>query len=155
MAIKVHINILFDIYIYEGKALPSPLCIKFPQMNAYAKFFDKNNKCVNLLVNDQEMWKTNNEIWDKITNLFERKFDSEPVYNDKYIKARTCLYNTNFYGKGTPIEGKHYTCFFVKLLDSIVNVDNKYHPRIILKECKYAIKTKKIMNAINEELKLN
>ena len=29
-------------YIYEGNALPSPLCITFPQMNAYAKYFDKN-----------------------------------------------------------------------------------------------------------------
>ena len=56
------------------------------------------------------------------------------MHNDKYIKAKISLYNTNFYGKETPIEGKHFTCFFVKLLDSIVNVDNKYHPRIILKE---------------------
>ena len=122
------------IYTCEGNALSSPLCIKFPQMNAYAKVFDKNNKCVNLLVNDQEILKTNNKIWDKIKNLFERKFDCESVHNDKYIKAKISLYNTNFYGKETPIEGKHYTCFFVKLLDSIVNVDNKYHPRIILKE---------------------
>ena len=77
------------------------------------------------------------------------------MHNDKYIKAKISLYNTNFYGKETPIEGKHFTCFFVKLLDSIVNVDNKYHPRIILKEWKNAIKKKKIMNTINEELKLN
>ena len=26
-------------------------------MNAYAKYFDKNNKCINLLVNDQEILK--------------------------------------------------------------------------------------------------
>ena len=28
-----------------------------------------------------------NEIWDKIKNLFEKQFNSEPVYNDKYIKS--------------------------------------------------------------------
>ena len=30
-------------YMYEGNALPSPLCIKVPQINAYGKYFDKNN----------------------------------------------------------------------------------------------------------------
>ena len=60
-------------------------------MNAYAKYFDKNNKCINLLVNDQALLKTYNEIWDKIKNLFERKFDSELVYNEKYVKAKISL----------------------------------------------------------------
>ena len=41
------------------------------------------------------------------------------------------------------------------MLDSIVNADKKYHPQIFLKECKYAIKKKKIMNTINEELKFD
>ena len=45
--------------------------------------------------------------------------------------------------------------FSVILLDSIVNVDKKYHLQIFLKEWKYAMKKKKIMNAINEELKLD
>ena len=57
-------------------------------MNAYAKYFDKNNKQINLLVNDKEILKTYNEIWDKMKNLLGRKFDSEPVYNDKYMKAK-------------------------------------------------------------------
>ena len=26
---------------YKGNAFPSPLCIKLPQMNAYAKYFSK------------------------------------------------------------------------------------------------------------------
>ena len=39
----------------KGNALPSPLWIKIPQMNAYAKYFDKNNNCINLLVNDKEI----------------------------------------------------------------------------------------------------
>ena len=41
------------------------------------------------------------------------------------------------------------------LLDSIVNGDKKYHPQIFLKECKYVIKKKMILNTINEELKLD
>ena len=41
------------------------------------------------------------------------------------------------------------------MLDSIVNEDKKYHLQILLKECKYSIRKKKIINAINEELKLH
>ena len=37
----------------------------------------------------------------------------------------------------------------------MVNIDKKYHPRIFLKECKYAFKKKKIMNTINKEWKLD
>ena len=29
-------------YRHEGNVFPSPLCVKLPQMNAYAKYFDKN-----------------------------------------------------------------------------------------------------------------
>ena len=39
------------------------------------------------------------------------------------------------------------------MLDSIVDVNKKYHPQIFLKECKYVIKKKKIMNRINKKLK--
>ena len=31
-------------YRHKGNPVPFPLCRKLPQMNAYAKFFDKNNK---------------------------------------------------------------------------------------------------------------
>ena len=67
-------------YIHKGNTVPSPLCIKFPQMNAYVKYFDKNNKCTNPLVNDKEILEKYNEIWDKIKNFFRKEFDSEPVY---------------------------------------------------------------------------
>ena len=77
------------------------------------------------------------------------------MYNDKCIKAKINLYNTNFYRNKTAIECEPCTWFSVILLDSIVNVDKKYHLHIFLKECKYAIKKKKIMNTINEELKLD
>ena len=41
-------------YRHEGNAFPPPLCVKFPQMNSYTKYFDKNNKYMNLLVNDKK-----------------------------------------------------------------------------------------------------
>ena len=80
-------------------------------MNANVKYFDKNSKYMDFLVNQDEILEKYNEIQDKIKNLFNKKFDSEPVHNDKYIKAKVNLYDTNFYGNKTPIECKHDTCF--------------------------------------------
>ena len=41
-------------YRHEGNTFPSPLCLKLPQMNAYTKYFYKNNKYINLLVSDKK-----------------------------------------------------------------------------------------------------
>ena len=47
-------------------------------------------------------------------------------------------------------------CLSVILLDSIfVNSNKEYYPQILLEECKYAIKNKKIVNTINEDLELS
>ena len=35
-------------------------------MNVYAKYFDKNNKCIYLLVNNKNILDKYNKIWDKI-----------------------------------------------------------------------------------------
>ena len=51
-------------YRHKGNAFPSPLCVKLPQMNAYAKYFDKNSKYINLLVNDKKILEK--ETWNKI-----------------------------------------------------------------------------------------
>ena len=82
-------------------------------MNPYVKYFDKNSKHMNFLVNDEEILDKYNKIWNKINNWFKKKFDSEPVYNDKYIKAKINLYHRNFYGNKTPTEVEHYACFSV------------------------------------------
>ena len=42
-------------YGHEGNAFPSPLCIRLPQMNAYAKKFDKDSKYMNHLVEDEKI----------------------------------------------------------------------------------------------------
>ena len=40
-------------YKHRVNAFPSSMCVRFPQMNTYAIYFDKNNKYVNLSVNDK------------------------------------------------------------------------------------------------------
>ena len=41
------------------------------------------------------------------------------------------------------------------LLDSIINVDEKYYQQIFLEKCEYVVKKEKIINSINEELNLD
>ena len=45
-----------------------------------------------------------NTIWDKISSLLKKEFDSEPVYNDKYFmyKIKLYSYNANVYGNNVP-----------------------------------------------------
>ena len=141
-------------YRHEGNAFPSLLCVKLPQMNAYTKYFDKNNKYMNHLVIDEKTLKRYFKIWNKIKSLIKKELNSEPVYNDKYIKTKIKIYNdkvyTNFQHNKIPKDNEYYTCLSVILLDSIfVNSNKEYYPQIFLEECKYAIKDRKIVNSIN------
>ena len=82
------------------------------------------------------------------------------MYNDKYIKTKIKIYNnriyTNFQYNKIPKDNEYCACLSVILLDSIfVNSDKEYYPQILLEECKYAIKNKKIVNTINEDLELS
>ena len=73
-------------------------------MSGYVKIFE-SNKTMSFKVGDNKLLKNYNKIWQKISNLMNIEFDSEPVYsdNDKYIKKKIKMYedrvNTNFQGK--------------------------------------------------------
>ena len=45
----------------------------------------------------KKLLKKYNEIWDIISNILKKGFDSEPVYNDKYIKSKIKMYNYRVY----------------------------------------------------------
>ena len=63
---------------------------------------------------------------------------------------------TNFQHNKIPKDNKYCACLSVILVDStFVNSNKKYYPQIFLEECKHAVKDRKIINTINEELKLN
>ena len=62
-------------------------------MIGYVKHFD-SNKTMSFKVNDNKLFKKYNKIWEKISNLLNIEYDSEPVYGDgdKYIKTKTKMY---------------------------------------------------------------
>ena len=142
----------------KGNAFPSPLCIKLPQMNVYAKYFDRNNTYINLLLNDKKILEKYNKIRNKIKGLFKKECNSKPVYNDKYIETEIKIYDNRVYtnfSNNIPKDNEYCVCLSVILLDSIfVNSDKEYYPQILLEECKYAI-IKKIVNTIYEDLELS
>ena len=90
-----------------------PLCLRLPQMIAYLKCFD-SNKTISFKVTDKNLLKMYTEIWEKVNNLMDIKFDNEPVYVDKneYINTKIRLHedkvNTNFQGKKYQ-QKMHYT----------------------------------------------
>ena len=36
-----------------------------------------------------ELLEKYNKIWDKVSNTIKKQFDSEPVYNEKYLKIKS------------------------------------------------------------------
>ena len=67
-------------------------------------------------VSDNKLLKKYKQILEKIGNLLNKEFDSEPVYDDvdKYIKTKIKMYgdrvNTNFQGKKVSKENALYKC---------------------------------------------
>ena len=116
---------------YNDGDVIRPLCIILPQMIAYAKHFD-SNKTMFFKVNDNKLLKKYNKIWEKISNLLDIKFDSQPVYGDgdKYIKTKIKMngdrVNTNFQGKKVPKENASYKCSSLIMLNSAIRANKKF-----------------------------
>ena len=81
------------------------------------------------------------------------------MHDNKYIKTKIKIYNnkvnTNFHDNKIPEDNDYCACLSAVLLDSIINVDEKYYSKIFLEKFKYVTKKKKIINSINEELDLD
>ena len=126
-------------------------------MIGYVKCFD-SNKTMSFKAINNKLLKKYTQIWKKIKNLLNIKFDNEPVYgdNDKYIKTKIKIYeekvNINFQGKKIPKENTSCKCLSLIMLDSAVRVNKKHYPQTLLKECKYEIKKTKVENLINDDL---
>ena len=56
-------------------------------MNSYRRDFDET-KYMTLLIKDDGLLEKYNEMWKKVKNSIKEEFDSEPVYNEKYVNAR-------------------------------------------------------------------
>ena len=95
-------------------------------MSAYGKDCDET-KYVSFLIKDDKLLEKYNALWEKINSL-KKEFDSEPVYNEKYLKAQIKSYdwklNTNFRDNKIPKEGSQFIS--VLLIDSVFRTGKNY-----------------------------
>ena len=45
------------------------------------------------MIKDDELLEKDNEIWENILKSIKKEFDSEPLYDEKYLKAKIKSYN--------------------------------------------------------------
>ena len=98
---------------YQESEIVKPLCIILPQMSGYIKYFENSGKIMSFLIKDDEVWRKYEKNWDVIKDKLGIKFHSTPIYDQKYLKAKTREFDgritTNFLGNDTPKENMHYT----------------------------------------------
>ena len=111
-------------------------------MTGYFKKFNEN-ATMSFRVNNKQLLKSYNKIWEKIEKLIKINFEGNPIYgdNDKYIKTKIKIYAdsivTNFHNKKMPKEKSQCKRLLIIVLDSVIKANKKYYPQVFLEECKY------------------
>ena len=141
---------------YQENEIVKSLCIILPQMNGYIKYFENGGKNMSFLIKNSEVWEKYEDICDVIKNKLNIKFHSQPIYENKYLKAKVrefnCNIKTNFLGNNVPKENTYYTCIACITLDSVLKMNKKNYPQVYLEECKYKVKKINTPRFINVEL---
>ena len=125
-----HNNESFKYFIgYQESGIVKPLCIIFPQMSGYIKYFESGGKSKSFLIEGDKVWEKYEKIWDVIKSKLGIKFHSEPFTKKKYLKAKVREFDgvikTNFLGNDMPKENMHYTCIACITIDSVMRIDKK------------------------------
>ena len=144
---------------YQKGKIVRPLCIILPQMSGYIKYFEYGSPNMSFLIKDDEVGEKYEQIWDVIKNKLKIIFDSEPVYEYKYLKTKVkeydCMIKTNILNNSMPKENMHYTYIGCITIDSVMKMDKEYFLQVYLEECKYKIKKIQMSRFINAELDLD
>ena len=141
---------------YNDNDVIRPLLAKLSQMIGFARKFNEN-VTMSFKVNDKQLLKNYNRIWEKVEGLLNIDFESKPVYvnDNKYIKTKIKIYAnsiiTNSHDKKMPKEKAPCKCLSAVRIDSVIKANKKY-PQILLEECKYVQEKIKTENYIDEDL---
>ena len=141
---------------YNDNAI-SQLQLFLPKMMGYLNIFEDGTRKTSLFTDNNEFLARYTTIWGKISDLINKKFDSDPVYNKKYINTKIRSYNndikTNFHdidnkNNKLPEKNKPYKCMSLISLDSIIKINKKYFPQTRLQACVYKLINMKVENII-------
>ena len=127
-------------------------------MTGYPKKYHEN-ATMSFRVNNKQLFKNYNKIWEKIEKILNINSESKPIYgdNDKQIKAKIKIYVDgiiiNFHDKKIPKEKSPCKCLSTIILDSVIKANKKYYPQTFLEECKYMQEKIKNENYNDDDLK--
>ena len=125
-------------------------------MDGYIKYFDDGGKNMSFVMDDENIYKKYNEIWEVVRNLLKIDFTVNPVRDDIYLVAKLKIFNkiniTTFTNNAIPIEQDHYICIPVIDIDTVLKIDKKAYPQAYLEQFKYKLKKRKIVNYIDDEI---
>ena len=122
---------------YQDSEIVKQICIIFPQMSGYIKYFEIGGKNMSFLIKDDDVWEKYENIWDLIKNNLGIKFHSEPICKQKYLKLKAKVrefdgvIKTNSLGNDTPKENMNYICIACITIDSVMRMDKKTIHRFI------------------------
>ena len=118
----------------------SPLQLFLPKMTGYLNIFEDGIRKMSFLTDNNEFLERYTTIWEKISDLVNKKFNSDPLYNNKYINTKIRSYNndikTNFHDidnkdNKLPEKDKPYKCVSLMSLDCIIKIINRKVENII------------------------
>ena len=68
------------------------------------------------MIKDDELLEKYKEIWEKFSNSIKKRFDSKPLYNEKYLETKIKSYkgkiNANFHNNKIPKEGLNVFVYY-------------------------------------------
>ena len=106
-----------------------PLHVMLPKTSTFVKYYDGQTKWKYFLIEDDDLLKKYNTIWDKGSADIKREFESEPTYNEKCYNHEV----TDFYNKEIPNVDSNHSWLVVINLDSALKKDeNIIHKYLFL-----------------------
>ena len=97
-----------------------------------------------------------NKIWrKKIKKLLGVEFYSEPVYDEKYIKARVKTFEdkviTKFTDNKVPKENTNYSCIAAICVNSVIKFEKENYPQVNLEQYKFRLNKRKYIDFFDDE----
>ena len=77
---------------YLNNDIIKSLCVIFPQMNGYVKYFDDGGKNMPFVADNEKVYEKCDEIWNVVKILLKLKFAASPIRNYKYILAKLKIF---------------------------------------------------------------
>ena len=94
------------------------------------KYFGNGGKKISLKIENDNVLDKYNEIWNKTRKALNKKFHSQLVYEEKYIKTKVKIFsgvvNTIFPDDKVPKESNNCTWIAVICFDFFIKIDKDY-----------------------------